>query len=149
MTTLYRFFAFTALITCLIIGGCGYPAHIDPPLRTEATPLMLQLAAQAEAKAIGGIVLTIDASKHSMEPLLLNGDLVVVDPRITFEQVRLGTVIVAQERATGPSICHRATTRDAEGILTSGDHNAKSDTALRATKANYLGTVVSIYRLKP
>ncbi len=136
------------LLSLLLLAGCGYPTHIDPPLRTEQTALMVQLAAQAEAKAIGGIVLTIDASKHSMEPLLLNGDLVVVDTRITFEQVVLGTVIVAQERA-GPSICHRATTRDSDGILTSGDHNSRSDTALRATKANYIGTVISRYRVKP
>ncbi len=137
------------LLSLLLLAGCGYPTHIDPPLRTETTPLMVQLAAQAEAKAIGGIVLTIDASKHSMEPLLLNGDLVVVDTRITFEQVVLGTVIVAQERAAGLSICHRATTHDSDGILTSGDHNSRSDTALRATKANYIGTVISRYRVKP
>lgn len=139
---------FSVALLCLS-PGCGYPKHIDPLILTFPTKELAALSAQARAKDIGGIVLTIDASKHSMEPLLLNDDLIVVDPRVTFDQIKLGTVIIATLLPGRPPVCHRATVRDSLGVMTSGDHNPESDTGARATASNYVGTADTVYRVKP
>jgi hypothetical protein len=162
MTTLYRLIAFAALITCLIMGGCGYPRHIDPPLYTFETPLLTQLSAEAYAKAIGGKCYRV-ADTHSMEPVLQGGDYIVVDTRIALEDVKLGQIVNYQADwapPPAPTVTHRAGLRDKDGLLVEGDNvhpdidprtgrDLHSEARWRVTKASYVGVVVSIYRLKP
>ena len=142
--------------------GCGYPKHLDPLLLTFPTKELADLSARARAKDIGGLIYTV-ADTHSMEPLLMGGDLIVVETRVTFEEVKPGQVVNYHADWAPPpelTVTHRVLERDSDGLLMAGDNvrpdidprtgqNRHSEARWRVTKKNYVGVVDTIYRVKP
>ncbi len=150
----YRPLLLTLLAAALVfVTSCGYPKHIDPLLLTYPSKTLALLSAQARAKDIGGTVCEV-ANTHSMEPVLLGGDYIVVDPRVAYTDVRLGQVITYQATWTAsdaPPVAHRALVRDSGGLLVGGDNvdGQHPENQWRVTQTNYIGVVDTIYRLKP
>ncbi len=151
-----RLFLFLGLLAVALLcgpAGCGYPKHIDPLLLTYPSKNLALLSAQARAKDIGGIVCEV-ANTHSMEPVLLGGDYIVVDPRTVYADVRLGQVVTYQATWTAsdaPPVAHRALVRDSGGLLVGGDNvdGQHPENQWRVTQTNYIGVVDTIYRVKP
>ena len=151
----------TLALLAFTLGGCGYPKHLDPLLLTFPTKDLARLSAEARAKDIGGLVYTV-ANTHSMEPVLMGGDLIVVDTRVAYEDVKLGQVINYHAEWAPPplpTVTHRATVRDSSGLLVEGDNvvpdinpatgqDLHAESSWRVTKTNYVGVVDTIYRVK-
>lgn len=141
-----------ALLSFCLLVGCGYPKHLDPPLYTFETQMLTALSANAHAKSIGGVCYRL-ANTHSMEPSLRGDDYVVIDTRVAFDAVKLGQIVnyLADWQPNGPTVVHRATVRDADGLLVEGDNvdGEHPENHWRVTAANYRGLVAAIYRTKP
>lgn len=153
-----------------LASSCGYPKHLDPLTLTFPTQNLALASAQARAKDINGVdesghpigVYSV-ANTHSMEPLLMGGDYIVVDHRVAFADVKLGQPITYQAQwapAPAPPVTHRATVRDKDGLIVEGDNvtpdivpgtgqDEHTENQYRVTVANYVGTVDTIYRVKP
>lgn len=135
----------------MLLSSCGAPKHIDPPTLTYPTELMARLSAEARAKDIGGTVYRV-ADTHSMEPLLIGRDYIVVAPpsRAPYADLKVGQVITykADWYAKHP-VTHRLVQKDKDGWILSGDNNPRSEASWRVTAGTYLGTVDGIYRVRP
>jgi hypothetical protein len=153
---------FLIAVALLAFGGCGYPKHIDPLLLTYPSARVAELSAQARAKDIGGLVYKV-ANTHSMEPVLMGDDYIVVDTRVPYEQVKIGQVInyhADWQPPPLPTVTHRAVVRDKDGLLVEGDNvrpeidprtgqDIHSEARWRVTKDSYVGVVDTIYRVQP
>ncbi len=140
-----------ALVGFSLIGsGCGWPAHIDPPIYSftkdgdaerAATAHVAQLAEQGH-KGLKLFVL----DTHSMEPLMFGGDWLVVDTSEPFANLRAGQVITywAEWNKVHVPVTHRILTVHREGLLMGGD-DAPTEVGYRATKETYVGLAVGIY----
>ena len=151
-----RAFLSTALAPAvLLIGGCGYPKHIDPPLyERDVSPTQLALEAQLHARDVpGGSGLHIQvAPTGSMEPTLKGGDIIVIvgENNRPYSSLRAGEIIVytADWAPNGPPVIHRLVQKDKDGWILSGDANPTSESGWRVTEKTYIGVAVAIYRLK-
>jgi hypothetical protein len=91
-----------------------------------------------------------------MEPLMKEGDILVIDPNAPISEA-LGKVllynaewpVIANGQELDVPVAHRAVARDKGGLLMSGDANRRTETKYRVTEQNYLGTVESIHRVTP
>ncbi len=135
----------------LTILGCGYAKHIDPPVYTYNTETLTVQSAILHAADVGGYVTLPVANTHSMEPVLWGGDrLVYLQTPLT--EVPLGSIILYRP-VWNPAllVCHRIVARDGSGLLVEGDNvdAEHPENHWRVTQANYVGAVVSVYRVKP
>ena len=81
----------------------------------------------------------------SMKPFLQGGEYVVTVAN--YDAIRLGQILVYHAPYNKSPIVHRAVQKDKDGWIMSGDANRHTESWFRVTKDNYLGTVVSVYRL--
>lgn len=138
------------LLVCLLFAAC-FPKHIDPELVVTPSPAAQFAAAQAKAAQVRGWVTGPAANTHSMEPLIYGGDRLVIQP-IGLDEVQIGQPILYRPQ-WDPSlwVAHRVVGHDSYGWLVEGDNvsAAHPESHWRVTKANYVGLVVGIYRVKP
>lgn len=131
-----------------VLSACA-PKRIDPPLYTYDLPRLVSESARLHALQINGLLFIV-ANTHSMEPLLRGDDLIVVEQK-PFDTLRNGEVITYRAEwapSIAPPVCHRIVAIDSGGLLLSGDNVAHSESKFRVTRANYIGAVVAIYRLR-
>jgi len=81
----------------------------------------------------------------SMKPFLQGGEYVVTVAN--YEAIRLGQILVYYAPYNKSPLVHRAVQKDKDGWIMSGDSAKHTESWFRVTKDNYLGTVVSVYRL--
>lgn len=81
----------------------------------------------------------------SMKPFLQGGEYVVTVAN--YEAIRLGQILVYYAPYNKSPLVHRAVQKDKDGWIMSGDSAKHTESWYRVTKDNYLGTVVSVYRL--
>lgn len=142
------------LAVCIVVVmmacvGC-VRKYEDPPLYTYDTPMLVLLSAQAEAIQRQGFLMTVSDTTHSMEPTLMGNDIIVV-VKVPIDSIVKGNIVVYKADwlpASAPPVAHRVAVREFSGLLMSGDNAARSEPRFRVTGANYLGKVVSRYRLK-
>ncbi len=140
-----------AFIACIIAAGCGYPKHIDPPIRTEPLPNMTFLAASVQASSVKGQAYYV-LNTHSMEPFLHGGDYVVIAPQSSrpYSSLKAGEVIAYHaDWYKETPVTHRLVQLDKDGWILSGDHNPRSEANWRVTEKNFIGVVDSVYRTQP
>ena len=126
------------MISLLMFGW--KPVKIDPPIYDsfEASAI-----ADNTAKKLGGAVWHV-TNTGSMKPLLRGGEYAVTVAK--FSEVKQGQVLVYRATYNANPIIHRAVEHDRDGWIMSGDSAKHTETWARVTAANYLGTVVLIYR---
>ena len=113
----------------LLLTGCGYAPHIDPPV----------------SSSLGSRPAALVACCGSMEPLIRNGDRLVQE-KLPFTDALLGTVGTYRTKE-GKHLCHRFVAGSARtGFVAQGDANRRPDPE-RVTAENYCATVVTIIRL--
>lgn len=101
------------------------------------------------ASKIQGTVHSI-APTGSMRPLLAAEDIVVIQ-KVSFDSIKVGDVLVYQATWLPPTaapVIHRAVQKDSYGWIMSGDTARSTESQTRVTEANYLGSLVKIYRAK-
>ena len=120
--------------------------------KPKLTPIPTHTVANAEAAAIayatatGGEVFRV-TDTGSMRPLLTGGECVVTVRNYT--GIKVGAVVVYRPTfatATGNPLIHRAAQLDKYGWIMSGDSAPHTESWARVTEANYIGTVVAIFR---
>lgn len=156
-----RAFTVSLLIATAVafLGGCGYPAPINPPTYHHETITQSREAARLHALDVtraggSGQVVLIVGSTHSMGDLMKPGDILVVDTKAPFDQRKEGEVITylpsgadwRGARLEGDTVAHRIVGKDTYGLILSGDGNSRSEARSRVTAATYRGLVVAIYR---
>jgi signal peptidase I len=136
------------LLTALLLLASCKGTREDPPLFIYDSHSLASLSAAAHAKDVGGKLYAV-LDTHSMEPLLMGGDLIVVEP-CNYDLLRVGQVIVYRAEWTpagAPPVTHRVVLKDSLGLVLSGDNNARSESGYRVTRDAVLGIVVGIYRV--
>jgi hypothetical protein len=133
------------------LAGCSTVAgsrRVDPPLYFETSPIAAEMGARLHAFDVGGMPLRVKDT-HSMEPLLMGGDFVVVAIR-PYAELESGRVVSYRaDWAEGQIVTHRTVQKDAAGWIMSGDHNPRSEPQSRMTERNYIGEVVARWRVAP
>lgn len=143
----------TCLLAVLLLGWflllSGCTKHIDPPLFIYPDTTLRGLSAQLHSVDVNGRIF-VAANTHSMEPLILGGDWLVM-AHSPFANLEQGKVIVyqAEWQKDGPPVSHRIVGKDSYGLIMAGDNNPRSEPSSRVTEDNYLGEIVGIYRVKP
>ena len=144
---------YLVLLPLLLLAACA-PRHDDPQVFWDQTPKQSLLAANLQAKDVSGTVYVV-ADTHSMEPLLMVGDYVVVDPHFPFASLRRGQVVtyaielVPHRR---DPITHRTQDQNPAGWVMRGDNaNPQAPETFTMTEHDYIGKVVGVYttRTKP
>lgn len=146
--------AFTSFPYCIatyvgIVGmvwllAFGYrPSGANPTLTLTPDPLgqAVQLANKLGGRA------HVVSDTGSMRPVLDGGDYVAVVS--AWDKVKKGDILVYRATYNANPIVHRAAAKDAHGWIMSGDSAKHSESWARVTEANYLGTVVHIFRKGP
>ncbi len=146
-------------IACLLLAACSRAPRLDPALYTESNERAAWLAAEAHARDVRGLVYRV-LDTHSMEPLLLGGDYIVVTWQ-PFASVEVGRVITYRADwapANHPPVTHRLVARDRDGGIASGDNvrpdiddngrNTRSEARYRITRETFIGVVFAIYRAR-
>ena len=141
-------------VTCawlLFVTGCRAP-HNDPPLFTFSSPIELRIASELHKRDIGGKLYRA-TNTHSMEPLIMGGDVIVIDTRSAFTKALLGfpvTYRAAWQPAPAAPVTHRLVAWDASGAIAEGDNVSgnTNENKSRVTAKNYIGVVVGIYRMR-
>lgn len=83
-----------------------------------------------------------------MEPLIKTGDFVVASP-VVFDDRLLGKVVAYRPKWNPGIVSHRLVSGNSvEGFIASGDNNPRSEASERVTKQNFVGEIVSIYRVE-
>lgn len=106
------------------------------------------MAANLHAKEVGGRVYFV-LDTHSMEPVLLGGDYIVIR-RVPFTALEVGEIITytaSWQPTSADPVTHRIVGEDAMGLILSGDNNSRSEPRYRVTNATYHGKVIAIYRV--
>lgn len=136
-----------SLFLLLFLAGCGYPAHIDPPLYTYESDKIASQSAFLHAIDVGGNYFAVKDT-HSMEPVLLGGDYVVIQP-VSFSNLVVGNIVAYNaEWYNNQPVVHRIVGIDSEGLIMSGDNNPTSESRFRVTTKNYIGLAIARYRVK-
>jgi len=135
------FFAF-------LFTSCGYYKHVDPTLYRYDDEKICKLSAALEAKDKNGFTTLVTCCK-SMEQVIYMNDILVCVPS-PFSNDLKGRVVVYRPKWNNyQSTTHRLVSGDAEsGFIASGDNNRESEARERVTKDNYVGEVISIYRVE-
>lgn len=146
--------ALAIAILGVAISGCGFPAHINPPVYERETQVIALLEARLHARDLPGgpgLIFTVQPT-GSMEPTLKGGDIIVVDSdKEGYAKIKRGEIVTYMaEWHKGPEpVTHRLISKDSYGWLLSGDANPDVETKWRVTEKSYIGKVVAIYRVKP
>ena len=136
------------LLWALFIAGCGYAKHIDPQLYTYDTASVTAESARLHAVSVNGFATTVTCC-GSMQPLIQNGDILVVAPS-AFGPNLLGKVVVYLPKwNNGGRVAHRLVAAEDGGYIASGDNNATSEPQEPVTRNTFIGEVVAIYRTTP
>lgn len=125
----------------------GYAPHIDPPVFGFDSELAASIAADIEARRVGGR-LFLTTGTPSMVPLIPASPTYVVVQPVACDDRLLGRVCVyrASWSKLGPP-CHRIVAKYPfnRGYIPSGDNNPRSEPQYPVTSANLLGEVIGIY----
>jgi len=137
-----------ALVVAAVFAGCAPKPDASLVLWEQPAP---QVAAQAHAREIGGLALVV-LPTGSMEPFITGGDWVVVDPRLSYETIQPGQILLYQAGwlpASSPPVVHMAAAKSGDAWIMSGLANAHYENAanggLHMTRAHYRGRVVQVY----
>lgn len=163
-------FAIALFIAMVFTSSCQ-PPRIDPPLILRPTAMQAFLEASIHARDLhldthapgaAGTIYNVQDT-HSMEPVLIGGDWIVVDRTVRLKDVRVGQIVVymAQWRpGNATPVCHRIASREADGrLIVSGDNvrpeidaqgrNRRSEASYRVDEENLVGVVIERYRVDP
>jgi hypothetical protein len=153
-----RFFAALCSAFLLLLTGCGYPKHIDPPTLTYPSQQMAEESAYLHARDLPngpGLTLLIIPPTHSMAPTIDVGDIIVVDTHAPYSERVPGEIVTyfgvdgewKDRPKDSPPITHRISSKHSDGFIMTGDNNRYSESRSRVTETNYVGLVVGIYRV--
>lgn len=132
-------FAVLALVACST-------KQDNPPVFWDNTPAQAKLAAMAQANDVHGTAYYV-LNTHSMEPFLVGGDWVVVQPD-GYASLQVGQIITYHADwlpPTDPPVCHRLAQKDSYGWILDGDNNRHYEANWRVTEKNFIGRVVAVY----
>lgn len=124
----------------------------QPDKSADPVPILAGAAAEAEAAThaerlgAGGRAFIVSPT-GSMRPLLQGGDYVVTQS--DYASARVGQVFAywpTFATRSGHPLIHRAVQKDKDGWIMSGDSAPHTESWARVTEANYIGTLVAIYR---
>lgn len=113
-----------------------------PPLPTFVEVDAPMAAAQYAIK-VGGTPYSV-AYTGSMKPAFQGGEIVVAVHN--YETIKVGDVLIYNASFSSMHIMHRAVQKDKDGWIMSGDNTSTSESWERVRKANYLGTVVAVFK---
>jgi signal peptidase I len=122
--------------------SCGYAPHKDPELKLVENPMTAAVIAAIDGEGEASLITCCG----SMEPLISNGDWVIVK-KVEFTNDLLGKVGAYKPTWSSNVVAHRFVSGNAkDGFIASGDNNPRSEPhePIRADK--FKGEVVTIYR---
>ncbi len=143
------FLATLLSFSLLLLGSCGYPSHIDPPIYLYPNAGLTYALSYARAADIGGLMFVL-LDTHSMEPLLQGDDRLVVETSKgrPYSSLIAGEIIAYRaDWAPEVPMVHRLISKDKDGWILSGDANVYSESGWRVNEATYIGVVIEVYRV--
>lgn len=138
----------TVILLCFLLLGCGYYRHVDPVLYVYDSQRTVEESARLEARDKGGWV-TKNVCCGSMRPTVVENDLLVVIPSPFGDHLKGKVVVYRPQWNKGEPVMHRLVSGSAkDGFIASGDNNPQSEAYERVRADNFVGEVISIYRLE-
>lgn len=134
-----------AMLCVLALVACSTKQD-NPPVFWDNTPAQAKLAATLHARDVGGLAYYV-LNTHSMEPFLVGGDWIVVQPG-NYDALKVGQIITYRADwlpPTDPPVTHRLAQKDSHGWILDGDNNKHYEAHWRVTEKNYVGKVIAVY----
>lgn len=129
-------------------AGCT-PKRVSPTVHWNESPAQIAQDAAVQAAGIGGVVYLV-APTGSMEPALMGGDYVVVDPKFPYNQLSVGRMTNYQARwlpPEDPTVTHWASAKQGNEWIMDGEHNAhyENTQSYLMGPIEFKGVVTDIY----
>lgn len=96
----------------------------------------------------GSLAPYIPASPAGVDPFTTIVAYAVIDPLLTYEDIKPGTLCIYTADWTTFRVMHQLSTKDHLGWIASGLHNAHSEASWRVTPKSFVGIVSRVYIVK-